>query len=168
MKKLFILLSFSIIFVSCDEKANQVIIPLTDGKANISAKVTSSGGIFLSNGVFTTISFNDESFDTDNIHDTTANQSRLTVNTPGLYLITVYANFHNNPTGTRLIMVRLNNEIYPYITNVGASPSFETAFTLSGLYNFNEGDYIEMLAMQTSGDNLSLNNASFSIVKLGN
>ncbi len=166
MKKLFILLSLSILFVSCDEKTNQVIIPLSGGNTNISAQAT-CGPVTLSNGVFATLSFNAESFDTDNIHDTTANQSRLTVNTPGLYLITAYANFHSNTTGIRFIGVRLNNVTAIYTTNVGASSQLETAFTLSGLYRFNQGDYIELFTMQTSGGDLFLNPASLSIVRMG-
>lgn len=42
----------------------------------------------ISNGVVTPLAFNSERYDTDTMHDTVTNNTRITINTAGLYLIT--------------------------------------------------------------------------------
>ncbi|HVW33470.1 MAG TPA: hypothetical protein VHL53_13100 [Acidimicrobiia bacterium] len=42
----------------------------------------------VSDNTITVVSFNSERFDTDTMHDTSSNNSRLTIKTAGLYLVT--------------------------------------------------------------------------------
>src|SRR5262245_22049217 len=63
----------------------------------------------LTTGVEASLALNSERYDTDTMHDTVTNNSRLTIKTAGLYIITGHVEFANNATGYRLGGLRVNN-----------------------------------------------------------
>lgn len=63
----------------------------------------------IANATVVEITFDSEYFDTDAMHSTSTNTGRLTVNTAGVYLITLNLTFADNGTGQRLIYIRKNN-----------------------------------------------------------
>jgi hypothetical protein len=83
----FIVLSFLI--VSCDKPEEKtVLLPITNTiqNTNVSVNVIKGTSQPIDTGVYTALTFDTETFDTDNMHDNTTNPTRLTVNTAGLYI----------------------------------------------------------------------------------
>lgn len=119
--------------------------------------VTSGGSGLL-------IPFNTERYDTDNMHSTVTNTSRITFNTAGLYLVTAHIQYAGNATGIRLAAIRFNGATdiaYDIRMNAGASDT--TAFSIATVYKFAAADYVEVLAFQSSGSTLNVfANANYS------
>lgn len=101
-----------------------------------------------------------EDEDTDNMHSTTVNSSRITINTPGLYLVTSSVSFNANATGARGLGLRKNG--------VGTSPNIkgrsliqstgavvETTPTFASVVKFIASDYIEVMAWQSAATPLA-------------
>jgi len=90
----------------------------------------------------TIVAFDSERWDTDNIHDNVTNNSRLTCNTPGKYLIT----FHGRLTGAASSMafqIYLNGAtIIAYSTSLNASSG--DTMTISTIYDLAANDYVQI------------------------
>jgi hypothetical protein len=111
----------------------------------------------IPNSTFTTVTFNSELFDTDGVHSTTVNTSRLTCVTTGKYLVTANIAFAANATGYRRILLRANaaTDLAEDIrSNVGGS--LHTICSLQSQIGLTAGDYIEILAWQDSGGALNV------------
>jgi hypothetical protein len=96
-------------------------------------------------------------WDTDTIHDTATNNTRLTPHTKGLYLCYATLAFPANATGERFVSIRLNGT-----TDIGknevpvSSASAQTTLPALAPYQLNGStDYIEMLYFQNSGGSLT-------------
>lgn len=99
-----------------------------------------------------------EAWDTDGMHSTTTNPSRITFNTPGLYQITFFARFLSNSAGTRSINLRLNSGGLPaagstlntwvFTATNGSSSSFSRTVD----YLATVGDHIEMWVSANTGN----------------
>ena len=108
-------------------------------------------------GVETVLTFDNERFDTDNIHDTVTNTSRLTCRTAGKYVVTATVTFNTSSGGTQ-------RYAFPRLNGTGSlgyfkSPTFaSTAPAVSGaqIVDLVAGDYLELLAYQDSGGNLDV------------
>lgn len=150
---IFSFLFFSFLIVSCDKpKEKTVLLPITNTiqNTNVSVKVTKSAVQSIPTGVYTALTFDVETFDTDNMHDNT-NPSRLTVNTAGLYIIEGTVAFSNG-SGYVECFVRINGSTAIVVNAVNELSSMGyTYIEISTLYNFNQGDYIELLVGQASG-----------------
>jgi len=110
----------------------------------------------LSNGVPTALPLDTEDFDTDNMHSTVTNPTRLTCNTPGQYLVSATVAYDPNATGQREIRIAKNgsttgiNGGRVIIANGGASIGVGLA-TMAIEVPLLAGDYLELVANQTSG-----------------
>src|SRR5512146_1662370 len=96
-------------------------------------------------------------WDTDTCVDLVTNPARFTVFTPGVSLLWARAEWQANPTGMRLVAIRLNGAY-----QVTKSPTDVTAgqlahSTCAGLWWADSGDYFELMLYQSSGAPLSLN-----------
>jgi len=134
--------------------------------ADISVRVMNSASISLPHQTWTTLTFDTETFDTDDIHclpgqdpsDPTCAArptARLTANTAGKYLIYAQVLFEDNPTGIRALRLMLNGtdnlvEIGKPGSSVtdGNGANFVTHFPLG------VGDYVIVQAFQDSGGTL--------------
>ena len=123
--------------------------------------------ISLDTATYQDIAFNSEYFDSDDIHDTSTNNTRLTAKSNGVYLITGTAGFSANTTANRELTIMKNGS-----DNIGfhrrsynsSSAAFVTITTIAKL---NVDDYIELQAYQNSGSTLNiLTGVRFSMVKL--
>ena len=106
----------------------------------------------------TSILFDAEVFDTDTMHDTVSNTSRLTVKTAGLYIVTAGLGFAANATGVRVAWVNVNGSDATRIIQGGmtaVSASDVTDIPLATIYKFAVNDYMELRGYQTSGGNLN-------------
>jgi hypothetical protein len=115
----------------------------------------------IANNTLTTISFGAELFDSDNFHDNTTNNSRITIpaGKAGKYLITGASSFVSNSTGIRSIRFYKNGSlIYNYVIQAGTVTN--TFQNISYLADLAVNDYIELIAYQTSGGALTMTNDS--------
>jgi hypothetical protein len=121
-----------------------------------------STGVVLATATSTLIPFDTESWDTDSMHSTTTNPSRITINTSGQYLVTFYARFPSNTTGYRQLNLRINSTGNP---GLGGTLSTISAAAVNGDSTFvtrtleltcNAGDHYELFAQQNSGASLTL------------
>ena len=109
----------------------------------------------------TAMSFNTESFDTDNLHDTATNNSRLTAQYDGIYTIHAGASVSASaPAGTTALLLRLNGTTF-----IEASYFNGVIAQVSGQYYLEAGDYIEVIFFNTSGGSVTVvNNSEWSPV----
>ena len=107
------------------------------------------------------LTFNSEQYDFDPngaIHDTGSNTSRLTVRTAGFYLVGATVDFGSSAAGYRSLTLRVNGT-----TNIAADarPALADAafltISIATVYQFAASDYVEVLALQTSGGALNVN-----------
>lgn len=103
----------------------------------------------------TTLLFDNEYVDTDNMHNTVTNTTRITAQTPGRYQIAGATAFAANATGTRGGWYLINGSamgasevIIPASASAGAQT--EVNMRTKSIY-MNVGDYCEISAWQTSG-----------------
>ena len=101
------------------------------------------------------IVFEEERFDTDDIH-TNGVPTRLTAQTAGKYQISGTVVFATNAVGTRSVGVRVNGTNTIALQSVPADPSAACALSISTLYDLVEDDYVELVVSQTSGGPVTL------------
>ena len=121
-----------------------------------SARVYNSANISIPNNTVTVLTFNSELLDTDNIHDTATNPSRLTCKTAGLYAIYGNAQFAAHATGARSVLIRLNGTTFIAEAVAGSAGIIQSP-PVSTQYPLEVGDYIELAVWQNSGGSLAVN-----------
>jgi len=111
----------------------------------------------LTTGNNAAVTFDTEDIDRDNGHSTSTNPSRYTAQTAGWYFVTGAIAYTGNATGARVARFQVNGTSL----NAGA---YITAFTLntqpliapvSNFTYLNVGDYVEIIANQTTGASLN-------------
>ena len=131
---------------------------------------TNSTGIVLpTSGTYTLLTWDTETFDTDGMHSTSSNTSRLTATTAGYYKVTFIVAFPANTTGQRTLMLRKNAAgssgggtlILPYIMGSGIAQTW--TFQWNGTIPLAAGDYLEGFAVQFSGATMTLPANSYSM-----
>lgn len=124
-----------------------------------SARVYKAATQSLTNNTLTAINFDTERYDTDTIHDTVTNNTRLTCKTAGLYHFEGCAEFAGNATGHRSLHIRLNGSASNYLA-VATMPLTGSAvvagLVVSADYRMIVNDYVELVAWQTSGGALNV------------
>lgn len=123
---------------------------------DIGCRVFHAANQSIPNNAVTILAFNSERYDTDVMHDTVTNNSRITVNKAGKYLVTANVQFDINATGRRLIGVVLNGTTEFARHAVGPSPADVTALHISTIRNLAKGDFLEVQVFQTSGAALNV------------
>ena len=107
------------------------------------------------------ILFDTEAYDTDTMHSTSTNTSRVTATTTGLYLVTAALGFAANTTGYRLAQIRKNSAgavgsgTRVAIASASAVPTGATSLSFSAYVQLTAGDYVEMFGLQNSGGALA-------------
>jgi len=116
-----------------------------------------SADVSLPTSTWTLLPFSMEAWDTDGMHSTTTNPSRITINTSGQYLISFYSRFGYHATGYRALNLRLNSagastggSTISTIA-IGAAPTTGTFVTRTFEMACTAGDHFELFAYQTSG-----------------
>lgn len=120
------------------------------------ARVTHSANQSVLNGTATALNFNSERYDTDNIHSTSSNTSRLTCVTPGRYSISTNIRFDINATGYRKVGILLNGATYIAFQTQPAVSGVETDISLTTQYQLVAGNYVEVWVQQNSGGALNV------------
>jgi hypothetical protein len=137
----------------------------------------SSTDNFLSvaNGGTVAVPFNAEVSDNDSIHDTVTANTRLTCRTAGVYNITAFVHFAAaTSNGNRSAGIRINGTTTVGETDLsGVNSSTDyTAVPVSATVELAVGDYVEVVAYQSTGAAVNLRGGSqgktsLSMVKIG-
>jgi hypothetical protein len=149
---------------SADHKVKRVnssgAVTTVEGSGSVTfigARVYNTANISCATGTGVTLTFDSERYDTDTIHSTSSNTSRLTATTAGKYHITGQVMFANNTTGARGLVIKLNNTTelaHVRMPTVGGTDV--SIVNISTTYDLAATDYVELLAYQTSGGNLNV------------
>ena len=115
-----------------------------------SVHVYNSGNLSINDSTLTALTFDTERYDTDTLHSTSSNTSRLTATVGGKYLIFAGLGFASNATGYREFTVKLNNTTY-IIDDIRIPVTGNRTFAnFSTVYQLSAGDYVEVVVYQTS------------------
>ena len=109
----------------------------------IAARVHNSAAITISNNTLTVLTFDSERYDTDTIHSTSSNTSRLTAKTAGKYIITGNVRWDDNGTGRRLLSILVNGST-TIARGETAILSAETSQNISTHYDLAVDDFVEL------------------------
>jgi hypothetical protein len=142
------------------------------GGSAVNASVTKAANQTLSNATDTVLNFDTEIFKNGITHSNSTNNSRLTIATTGIYQIGCSVAFANNSTGVRSVFPRLNGTTVLGYANQTAVSGNTTGMTFTVIASLTATDYVELIAQQTSGGNLDVNQATqwtpvFWITKIG-
>jgi hypothetical protein len=114
-------------------------------------RVFNNANISVVNATPTDLTYNSELFDTDSMHDTAVNPTRITIRTPGIYLVQAGGTWQaDNDYVRRLISFVVNatttiaRQSYEGSFNVTANEGF----TLSTVYKFAANDFITASVFQ--------------------
>jgi hypothetical protein len=108
---------------------------------------------------YTILSFDSEKYDTDSIHDTVTNNSRLTCKTAGKYYIWGTVCFAGNSTGYRSMYIGLNGyDVSNFIAvvennNIGTN---NLDLHVSVVWPLAVNDYVVLIVWQNSGSPLTV------------
>lgn len=106
----------------------------------------------------TTLSFEEEIYDTSGFHNNSTNNSRITIpaGLGGTYLFNCQWAFANNATGQRVGYIVKNGSGFENLKVEAGNASFlsNTGFSLA--LRLNAGDYVELQAYQDSGGSLQV------------
>ena len=99
------------------------------------------------------MTFDSERWDTNALHDTSSNTSRLTAPVDGRYHIFGHVDFDSAAGGFRRVVIRVNgagNEEIAVQTGPGDA-LHDTVLSVSTHYELMAGDYVELVVCQDSG-----------------
>jgi hypothetical protein len=119
-------------------------------------RVYNSGAITIANNTTTALTFDTERYDTDAMHSTSSNTSRITATTAGKYMIGGCVRFVSNSTGARYLFVVLNGTTNIVASSMAADANHYPDLNVSTVYDLAANDYIELAVNQSSGGNLDV------------
>jgi hypothetical protein len=123
--------------------------------------VYNSGSVSVSNATETAVTWNSENFDTDTMHSTGSNTSRITATTAGKYRVTGYVEFDANGTGLRYAALKKNGTTYLVLMEKDdPSSGRSTRFNPTWLVSMAATDYVELVVYQASGGALNVTTSS--------
>lgn len=142
-----------------DENEPMMVPPdinLQDPSTLPGCMVTHSSNQTTTTSVYKTLAFNTDLYDDYDMHDTSTNNSRITIKKPGKYYVWANIIWASNATGQRIVKFLVNGSATPNFGKVNAPPVNGDATNMTAFfeYKFAAGDYIECLVAQTSGGDL--------------
>lgn len=108
-----------------------------------------------------------EDYDSDGMHSTVTNNSRLTIKTAGLWLFTSTVLFASDTTGNRGVSFRIDdtsNTERMLVPCAGGSNSTVLTATMVAVFDVNQ--FVETRAIHTKGSDLNVTCTEFSAVLL--
>jgi len=119
---------------------------------DVSVKVTKTTDQSIPNNVLTMVNWDSEEYDTDDMHDTVINNSRITFNTAGKYSILAQSEWGINSGGFRFMDIMKNG--VDSIARVRDLADNAAEHNIAFVGEFAVGDYIELEVFQDTGGNL--------------
>lgn len=123
---------------------------------NEGARVYHNTNQSIPNLTLTTLAFNSEKFDSDNIHDPVTNNSRLTCRTAGTYLISFNGRWETNATGQRWLVLFWNATRYIAMSTLDVGIPGNFATEMSTIYTLAINDFLQVQVWQDSGGALDI------------
>lgn len=126
-------------------------------RSHIGARAYHNANQSITSATLTVLALNSERYDTDTIHDTATNNSRLTCKTAGVYAISGNVSFAANATGLRELDILLNGATMiasKTVGNVGGTVA--TIVDVGCDYLLAVNDYVELRVYQDSGGALNV------------
>jgi hypothetical protein len=122
-------------------------------------RLTHASAQSTTSGTGLALLFDTEVVDDGGLHSTSSNTSRITIPSDGggFYVINGNVEFASNATGHRQLAVRLNGSTTIANVRIPAVNGAVTIVSISTMYSLADGDYIELLALQSSGGALNVN-----------
>lgn len=113
-------------------------------------------------GTVTTLTFTSETVDTDGIHSTSVNTSRMTIVTPGRYKVLGGCGIAANATGSRTLRVAKNAATTKAVRVAANTAGASTIMQIQDEVLCVAGDFIELTMTQDSGVTLATSAAQDS------
>lgn len=106
----------------------------------------------------TVVALDSERYDTDGMHDPVTNNSRITFNTSGIYVVTFVCAFDGHTSGDRQALIRVNGSefIAGHEKKALSSATMDCGMQVTAVELFCEGDYVEAVVKQDRGGALDL------------
>ena len=108
----------------------------------------------------TNFSLNAERYDTDNNHDTSSNNSRLTCKTAGKYIIVGNIEYGADIGDVRALEIYLNGEtLIGYLTTNAynlSTAGFPIRMVVASIWNLVVNDWVELRGYQNSGSTITI------------
>ena len=118
----------------------------------------------ITSGTWTTLTFNSERFDTDDMHSVLANTNRIYAQRDGIYLAYFHGAFAANAVGLRAVTIRHNSSTSIASLSTTAHGTTTSRLSAATVYQMSAGDWFDFIVYQNSGGALNLNvYANFSI-----
>jgi hypothetical protein len=138
--------------------------PSSGTPAFVGVGVKKSANQSIANATFTAITFNQEDFDTNAFHDTSTNNTRITIpaGKAGYYAIAGIIIWSGNGTGNRGIELQKNGASVSYMNFLSAPATNDGGYSMSYILNLAVSDYVELFGYQTSGGALNIISAGTS------
>jgi len=143
------------------------------GSTFVGASVYKTSSQSIASGSYVVLNYGSENFDTDAFHDTSTNNSRLTVPSgkAGKYSIQAVVSFANSAVGDRRIGFFKNGSGLIFPSVVPPITADITILNGTTIVDLSVGDYMEVVAFQNTGGSLNINSGTaesqFSISYLG-
>lgn len=141
---------------------------------DISVRATNVNLQSIANNTQVTLIFpSTEEFDTNNLHDVSTNNSRLTPSSTGKWLIFAHIGFLPNSTGFRLVRITANNGAAPGAIAAQVVPAKTTGAgdqtcSVTTVMDLTPSDFVEVKVIQDSGGALSVRGSSAAGKETGN
>jgi len=127
------------------------------GSTFVGAKAYGTTNQSISHFTTTLVTWDSEFFDTDSMHSTSSNTSRLTIpaGKTGYWQITASLGYDANANGVRQVNFSKNGS-YVNAEQVQATATYGNIVGYSNIMYLTAGDYIEVSAFQSTGGSLNL------------
>jgi hypothetical protein len=126
--------------------------------SHIGVRVKGSSNQGITNTTYTILPFNQETYDTSNFHDTSTNNSRLTIPSglSGYYYVYANLNWNGGTSGYRRQQIYKNGSTSAFEVDIAFSQDIWMNVHSSTTLYLTAGDYLEMRVYQTSGGTRSI------------
>jgi hypothetical protein len=119
--------------------------------------VFASGAQSVADDTGTDLTANSENFDNDSMHSTSSDTARITIQTPGRYLVFGQVVFAADADGRRALLFRVNNTT-DYNVQAVLSVGAINSMAISGVraLTLAAGDYVTCRVVHTAGGSLNV------------
>lgn len=141
----------------------------TSAKFPVACKAIRNATVSVAHAVEQVITWNDEEYDYNTMHDNVTNGSRITISEDGIYLLNGFAQFASSVSASAIRFRKGGTTTLAFCYMPGSVTGLGDVF---GSYcgKFTAGEYIEMLVFQSNGSsaarNLTQSVSYFSATKL--
>lgn len=109
----------------------------------------------IATATWTAVAFDTEFWDTDNMHSTTSNTSRVTATTAGMYLVNGALSW-TAPAAGQILRAAIRQNGASFLPTIMTTEGVNNQVNVSVTAQMNAGDYLELMAYQSTGANLAL------------